>query len=59
VIIHIYMEVPQGNSLRSYFKQAKMLFPSPSFAKLENRREKQVLPEGLIAVGRGGGGERE
>jgi hypothetical protein len=36
VIIHIYMEMSQGNSLRSYLKQTKMSFFF-SFTKSENR----------------------
>jgi hypothetical protein len=36
------MEVPQGNSLCSYLKEAKTL--SFSFTKSENRRAGQVLP---------------
>jgi hypothetical protein len=43
------MEMPQGNSLYSYVKQAKMSFFS--FTKLENRREEQVLPRGLVTGG--------
>jgi hypothetical protein len=35
-IIHIDMEMSQGNSLNSYFKQTKMSFVS--FTKWENRR---------------------
>jgi hypothetical protein len=37
-IIHINMEVPQGNSLCRYFKQVKMSFFC--FTKSENRRVK-------------------
>jgi diaminopimelate decarboxylase len=44
VIIHIHMEMSQGNSLHSYLKQTKMLFFS--FTKLENQRVEQVLPGG-------------
>jgi hypothetical protein len=37
------MEVPQGNSLCSYFKQAKLSFLFFLFvAKLENRRAEQA-----------------
>jgi hypothetical protein len=46
-IIHIYMEMPQGNSLCSYLKQAKMsffIFSCFSYTKSENRRVEQVLP---------------
>jgi hypothetical protein len=45
VIIHIYMEISQGNSLCSYLylKQAKMSFFFSSI-KSENRRMEQVLP---------------
>jgi hypothetical protein len=41
--MHIYMDVPQGNSLCSYLKQAKCHFFFLSFAKSENRRAEQVL----------------
>jgi hypothetical protein len=34
VITHMYMEVPQGNSLCSYLKQAKMSFFFPFFCKI-------------------------
>jgi hypothetical protein len=40
------MEVPQGNSLCSSLKQAKLHFFFLSFAKLENRRTEEVLPAG-------------
>jgi hypothetical protein len=45
VIIHIYMEMSQGNSLCSYLKQAKMPFFSFLFSstKLENRRAEKFL----------------
>jgi hypothetical protein len=45
VIIHIYMEISQGNSLCSYLylKQAKMSFSLFSSTKSENRRVEQVL----------------
>jgi hypothetical protein len=64
VIIHIYTEMSQGNSLYShiYLKQAKMSFFSST--KLENRRMEQVLwgvgsgREGLVPVGGEGGRER-
>jgi hypothetical protein len=51
VLMHIYMEMSQGNSLCSYL----YLFSS---TKSENRREDQVLQEwrrlgGLILVGGG------
>jgi hypothetical protein len=49
------MEVPQGNSLCSYLKQAKMSFFS--FIKLENRRMEQVLPD-WYQWEEGGGWER-
>jgi hypothetical protein len=51
VIIHIYMEISQGNSRCSYLKQIKMPF-SFSFTKSKNRRAKQVLSGGLVPVGR-------
>jgi hypothetical protein len=55
VIIHIYMEISQGNSLRGYIylKQAKMLFFFLFFlflfssTKSENRKSEQVLPRGV------------
>jgi hypothetical protein len=53
-IIHIYMEVPQENSLRSYLRQAKMSFFFP-LIKSENRRVEHVL-SGI--VGTSGGGRR-
>jgi hypothetical protein len=37
-IIHIYMEVPQGNPLCSYLKQAKMSFSSSFFFLRQNWR---------------------
>jgi hypothetical protein len=45
------MEIPQGNSMYSYFylKQTKMSYFSFYLifsAKLENRKEEQVLPRG-------------
>jgi hypothetical protein len=51
VIIHIYMEISQENSLCSYLylKQNKMscfLFYFFSSTKSENRRVEQVLPKG-------------
>jgi hypothetical protein len=42
MIIHILMEISQGNSLCTYHKQTKMSF-SFSFTKWENRRVEQVL----------------
>jgi hypothetical protein len=39
--MHIYMEVPQGNSLCSYLKKAKI--SDFSSTKSENRRAEQVL----------------
>jgi hypothetical protein len=51
VIIHIYMEMSQGSSLCNYLKQTQMsLFFS--FAKLENRREEQVLSGGCLVLSR-------
>jgi hypothetical protein len=46
VIIHIYMEISQENSLCSYvyLKQAKCHFFLFSSTKSENRRTEQVLP---------------
>jgi hypothetical protein len=40
----MYMEMSQGNSLRSYLKKQKYHFFS--FTKSENRRVDQVLPGG-------------
>jgi hypothetical protein len=57
VIIHTYMEVPQGNSLCSYLKEAKMLFFSLSFAESENRREERALPGGWGEFDASGKGE--
>jgi hypothetical protein len=51
VIIHIYMEMSQLNTLYIYFKQTKMLFLK---TKTENRKAKQVLPGGWVLVRRGG-----
>jgi chloramphenicol O-acetyltransferase len=57
-IIHIYIEISQGDSLCSYLylKQAKMSFFSFSVfssTKSENMRTEQVLPEdgGVVSVG--------
>jgi hypothetical protein len=44
------MEMSQGNTLYSYFKQTKMSF---FFTKTENRRAEQVLSGGLVSVGGG------
>jgi hypothetical protein len=63
VIIHIYIEIPQGNSLCSYLylKQAKVscfsFYPSK---EMENRKAEQVLPsgEGWNQWEGGGDGER-
>jgi hypothetical protein len=61
-IIHTYMEVPQGNSLCSYLKQAKMSFLLSFFAESENRWAERVLPGGVDTngmeeeVGKGSGG---
>jgi hypothetical protein len=52
VIIHIYMEISQGNSLCSYYylelKRHAFYFIISLFSptKSENRREEQVLPRG-------------
>jgi hypothetical protein len=46
------MEVPQGNALCSYLKQAKMsFFIFFSYTKLENKRMEQALPGELIPAG--------
>jgi hypothetical protein len=44
------MEVPQGNSLCNYLKQAKMSFFS--FTKSENKRVEQVLPGRVSTCGK-------
>jgi hypothetical protein len=46
VIIHIYMEMSQGNSLYSYLKQNIIFF---SFTKSENRRAEKFLPWGGVS----------
>jgi hypothetical protein len=57
-IIHIYMEVPQRNSPRSYLKQAKMSF----FFFLHKIREQEdrtgPAQGGWYQWERGGGGKR-
>jgi hypothetical protein len=61
VLKHIYMQIPQGNSLCShlYLKQAKMSFFSLfSSTKLENGRVKQVLPRRRGILVPVGGGKR-
>jgi hypothetical protein len=45
------MEVPQGNSLRSYLNQTKISFSSST--KLKNMRVEQILPEKAGTSGRG------
>jgi hypothetical protein len=57
VIIHIYMEIPQGNSLYNYLylQQSKIstFFSFPS-TKSENRKAEQFLSrEGVGTSGRG------
>jgi hypothetical protein len=48
-----HMEVPQGNSLCSYLKQAKKQFFY--FTKVANGRIEQILPGGIgTSVGRRG-----
>jgi hypothetical protein len=47
-IIHIYMEISQGNSLCSYLEENCHFF---SFTKLEDKRAEQVLLGGLVPVG--------
>jgi hypothetical protein len=49
------MKTSEGNSLYSYFKQAKLTFYF-SFMKSQNRRAEQVLYGGLVTVGGGGVG---
>jgi hypothetical protein len=58
VIIHIYMEISQGNSMYSYFylKQAKMTCFSLylfSFFSLQNWRTSPAHRGGLAPVGGG------
>jgi hypothetical protein len=50
VLIHIYIEMSQGNSLCSYLKQAKMSFFFLFFSstKLENRRVEEVCVLGEV-----------
>jgi hypothetical protein len=45
VIIHIYMEISQGNSLCAYLLQTKMSFFS--FTKSEDRSAEHILPGGI------------
>jgi hypothetical protein len=47
----MYMEVPQGNSLNSHLKLAKMLFFA--FTKSKNRKAEQVLPREIDNSWRG------
>jgi hypothetical protein len=58
VLIHIYMEISQGNSLCNYFKQTEMslFLPFFFFTKSYNRRVEQVL-QGLWYQWWGGGGK--
>jgi hypothetical protein len=53
------MEVPQGNSLSSYLKQAKMSFLFPFFCEIREQEggTGSALGAGLDTIG-GGGGER-
>jgi hypothetical protein len=46
IMIHIYVEVPQGNSLCSYLylKKAKISFCSFFFHKIREQRAEQILP---------------
>jgi hypothetical protein len=49
-IIHIYLEMPQGNSLCMYLKQVKLSFVC--FTESENRKVEKVFTEGrLVLVG--------
>jgi hypothetical protein len=48
---HIYTEMSQGNSLRSYLKQTKMPFYF-SFTKSQNRRAEQSYLGGRVPVGK-------
>jgi hypothetical protein len=58
-IIHMYMEVPQGNSMCSYFKQTKRsFFFFFSYTKSETRKIKHILYGGLVPFWRGRGGEK-
>jgi hypothetical protein len=47
------MEVPQGNSLCNYVKQAKMSFPFSFVCKIENRKGDQVLLGRVDTSGKG------
>jgi hypothetical protein len=49
------MEVPQGDSLCSYLKQAKVSF---FFYEIGEQEVEQILPKGVVSLGGGGGGER-
>jgi hypothetical protein len=51
--IHVYMEVPHGNSLCSYLKQAKMSFLFLFFCKIgEQEGETGSAREGVDTSGR-------
>jgi hypothetical protein len=54
-IIHMYMEMPQGNSLCSSLKQAKMSFFSSFYTKLENKRKNRsrLRSGGVVPMGEG------
>jgi hypothetical protein len=60
VIIHIYVELSQGNSLYHKLKCHDFHFVFSLFSptKSENRRVEQVLPGGELKP-RGGGGDGE
>jgi hypothetical protein len=57
--IHIFVEVPQGNSFYNYLKQAKTSFLFSLFYKIREQ-EGRMGPgwEGLIPMGEVGGGEK-
>jgi hypothetical protein len=43
-VIDMYIEVPQGNSLCSYLKQAKMSFLFSPFCKIGEQEGRKCLP---------------
>jgi hypothetical protein len=48
VIIHIHMEMSQGNSLYSYLNKQKYHLKFFVFTKMKNSRAEQVLSGGLV-----------
>jgi hypothetical protein len=51
VIIHIYIDMSEENSLCCYLKQTKMIFFSST--KSENKRAGKILPGCLVPEGQG------